>query len=120
MGEVRRSTKIIMFASSDLKCEIYLIQMLNILKKMLEIRKYYTQAGNVINILSGEHQHNVNSLAFLSLFGYTLIERGEERGGSWSYIAGTESISISDIHHPLHFLGFHDTSIECSQSFCGS
>ena len=76
-----------MFASSDLKCEIYLIQMLNILKKMLEIRKYYTQAGNVINILSGEHQHNVNSLAFLSLFGYMLIELGE--------LAGTESITIS-------------------------
>ena len=51
--------------------------MLNILRKILEIRKYYTQAGNVINILSREHQHNVNSLAFLSLFGYTLIEGGE-------------------------------------------
>ena len=63
--------------------------MLNILKKMLEIRKYYTQAGNVINILSREHQHNVNSLAFLSLFGYTLIERGE--------LAGTESIGVSQI-----------------------
>ena len=57
--------------------------MLNILKKMLEIRKYYTQAGNVINILSREHQHNVNSLAFLSLFGYTLIERG---GAGWHRI----------------------------------
>ena len=61
--------------------------MLNILKKMLEIRKYYTQAGNVINILSGEHQHNVNSLAFLSLFGYTLIELGE-----LELLAATESI----------------------------
>ena len=78
--------------------------MLNILKKMLEIRKYYTQAGNVINILSREHQHNVNSLAFLSLFGYTLIERGER--------TGTESITISDIF--LFFLGFHNTTIECS------
>ena len=61
--------------------------MLNILKKILEIRKYYTQAGNVINILSREHQHNGNSLAFLSLFGYTLIERG----------AGKKSIEIKDI-----------------------
>ena len=100
MGEVRRSTKIMMFASSDLKCEIYLIQMLNILKKMLEIRKYYTQAGNVINILSGEHQHNVNSLAFLSLFGYMLTELGE--------LAGTESITIS------YFLLFFLSNIECS------
>ena len=83
MGEVLRSTKIIMFASSDLKCEIYLIQMLNILKKMLEIRKYYTQAGNVINILSGEHQHNVNSLAFLSLFGY---QADWARGARWHRI----------------------------------
>ena len=76
--------------------------MLNILKKMLEIRKYYTQAGNVINILSREHQHNVNSLAFLSLFGYTLIERGELK----LHLAGTESIAISDILHPLNFLRF--------------
>ena len=75
--------------------------MLNILKKMLEIRKYYTQAGNVINILSREHQHNVNSLAFLSLFGYTLIERGE-----LDSIAGTESIAISVRYSPLHFFRF--------------
>ena len=98
MGEVLRSTKIMMFASSDLKCEIYLIQMLNILKKMLEIRKYYTQAGNVINILSREHQHNVNSLAFLSLFGFMLIERGE-----LGLIAGTESIANNLSYSQLHF-----------------
>ena len=90
MGEVRRSTKIIMFASSDLKCEIYLIQMLNILKKMLEIRKYYTQAGNVINILSREHQHNVNSLAF---FIFIWLHADWARGAGWHRI----NSSLSDI-----------------------
>ena len=63
-----------------------------------EIRKYCTQAGNVINILSREHQHNVNSLAFLSLFGFMLIERGE-----LGMIAGTESIVNNLSYSPLQF-----------------